>query len=88
MYTSALGVLTYLFVLGSRLISKLAHAARTRRPLRPLRFLHAYYYASVIAIAPAMLVGMLSIGGAGMIEIILVVVFIVAACVYIRKRLD
>lgn len=87
MYTSVLGALTYLFMLGSRLFVRLAQVIKTRTPPQPVSLLHAYYYASIVALAPVMLVAMLSVNDMGVREILLVVVFEVVACLYIKKRL-
>lgn len=87
LYTSVLGVLTYLFVMGSRLLVRGSQMVKTRTPFQPLSVLRAYYYASIVALAPVMFVGMLSVGDMGIREVFLVVVFEVVACLYIKKRL-
>ena len=87
LYTSVLGVLTYLFMLGSKLLVRTSRIVKTRIPLQPISVLHAYYYASIVALAPVMLIGMLSVGDMGVREVLLVVVFEVVACLYIKKRL-
>lgn len=46
----------------------------------------AYYYATVIALAPVLLVAMRSIGRGTVWDIVLVMVFEVMACFYIAKR--
>lgn len=81
-YMLALGVLTF-FVYGmANLIGRLARrGVSAKTQLR-----HAYYYASVLALAPVMLIGMKSIGRANVYEVALVVVFEVVACFYISKQ--
>lgn len=86
MYTLVLGLLTYFFMFGSRVISRIARMIKTRKPIEPLSMMHAYYYASVISLAPIMFLGMRSVGDLGIVEVLLVGVFIFAACVYIRRR--
>lgn len=49
-------------------------------------FREAYYYASVLALAPVLLVGMRSIGRGSMWDVLLVIIFEVVACFYITKR--
>lgn len=46
----------------------------------------SYYFASVIALAPVMVVGMQSVGEVGLYELLLVILFVGIACVYIAKR--
>lgn len=46
----------------------------------------AYYYASVIALAPVIILSLQSVGGAGIYEVLLVLFLVVLGCVYIAKR--
>lgn len=85
-YTLVLGALTF-FVFGlSRLGTRLSSVLSLSRPLRPLTLKRAYYYCSVIALAPVMLLGMQSVGAIGVYEVVLVVLFTIIACVYIARR--
>lgn len=80
LYVLALGVLTF-FIIGAHWILvgfKLRRDALSSR--------RAYFYASVLALAPVMLVCMQSIGRIGFYEVALVIVFECIACFYIAKR--
>ena len=46
----------------------------------------SYYYSTVIALVPVIYIGMQSVGGAGLFEIILLSLFEVLACFYVYKR--
>lgn len=86
MYMSALGVLTF-FVYGvNRLIVRMTTSLTVTRPLEQMSLGRAYYYASVIALAPVMVIGMQSVGEVGFYDLLLVVIFELIACVYIAKR--
>ena len=86
MYLSALGVLTF-FLLGiNRVIIKFSESLVLKEPLQNLSVSRAYYFASVIALAPVMIVGMQSVGEVGAYELLLVAIFLVIACTYIAKR--
>ena len=80
LYVLALGVLTFLIFAGSKVLCyfRLLRSA--------IIFKRAYFYASVIALAPVILVCMRSIGEVGFYEIGLVAVFEVVACFYIAKH--
>lgn len=81
-YVLALGVLTF-FVYGvGRVVSSLPQL-RDRNELSVKR---SYIYASVLAVAPVILMGMISIGRASVYEIFLVVMFEIIVCFYIAKR--
>ena len=45
-----------------------------------------YYYSSVLAIAPVVLISLKSVGSIGFYEIMLVVLFEILGCVYVAKR--
>lgn len=82
-YLLALGVLTFFMFGFSKLLGRFAKPMRTERSMS---FRQAYYYASVIALAPVLLVGMHSVGRGTILDIILVLAFEVIACFYIAKR--
>lgn len=85
-YVSVLGALTYLLFWVSRIAAKVASFAVTKRPIQPLSLRRAYYFSSVVSLAPVMIVGMQSVGTVGIYETLLVLFFVVIACVYISKR--
>lgn len=80
MYLLALGVLTFFMYGCAHLLQ------RYRKKKQIIRLQHVYYYASVLALAPVLLVGMRSIGHTGLSDVLLVVVFEIVACFYIAKR--
>lgn len=86
LYISVLGFLALSFFWLNRLFVRASRLLRLRRPIQKMRLLHAYYYASVLALAPLMLVGMASVGELGLREVLLVTILSVIATVYIRIR--
>lgn len=83
-YLLALGVLTF-FMFG--LSVGIAKLRRTSQPVgNTMSFRDAYYYASVVALAPVLLVAMRSIGRGDIVDVTLVVAFEVVACFYVAKR--
>ena len=47
---------------------------------------HAYYYASVLALTPVLLLGVKSVGHLGIYEAALIVIFEIVACFYVARR--
>lgn len=86
LYVSALGVLTFLLYALSGVTAKMAGTFVTRRPMEPFSLRRSYYYASVLALTPVLLVGMQSVGQVGVYDVLLVLMFEVIACIYIAKR--
>jgi hypothetical protein len=86
MYVSVLGVLTFLIFGISRLVVKMSSPFTVKKPLQRLTIRRSYYFSSVVALAPVMLIGMQSVGEVGIYDFLLVVIFVVIACIYISKR--
>lgn len=89
-------VLTYLIILAattfllftlSKLTAKLSAATTVKRPIRALSFVKSYYYASILAIGPVMLLGMQSVGSVGFYDILLVTAFVGIGCVYVGRKI-
>jgi hypothetical protein len=86
MYLSVLCVLTFLLFAISGMVAKVSSSMTLKRPLQQLSLRRSYYFASVVALAPVILVGMQSVGEVSFYDVLLIVVFIVISCVYIAKR--
>ena len=86
MYVSVLCVLTFLLFTASRVIAKISSSITVKRPWQQLTIVRSYYFASVIALAPVMLIAMQSVGEVSFYEVVLIVVFVAISCIYISKR--
>jgi len=86
-YLSSLGVMTYFLYGASRIVSHLASAFTVKKPVGTMSFKRAYYYSTVLAAAPIMLIGLQSVGAIGVYEFALVLLFTIIGCVYITKRI-
>lgn len=86
-YLFSLGVVTFLLTASSRLITHLSIVFTVKRPLERLSFKRSYYYATVIAAAPVMLIGLQSVGSIGINEFLLILLFVIIGCLYITKRI-
>lgn len=85
-YAFTVSVVT-LFIYGiSRLFVLASHLFTTRKPVQVLTLRRSYYYASVVALAPIIIVSMNSVGSFGIYELALVLVLIMIGCVYVTKR--
>lgn len=87
LYVSVLGVLTFLLFGCSRIVTKLASSIIVRKStMKSLSLGRSYYYSSVLALAPVLFIGMQSVGEVSVYDVVLVVLFVVIACIYIAKR--
>ena len=75
MYLTALGVLTFLFRGLSILAIKILPKKRSL-PRKDPALLTAYYYASVVALIPVMIIAIQSVGELAIYQILLIVFFV------------
>ncbi|MNL35592.1 hypothetical protein D3C87_1576340 [compost metagenome] len=87
LYIVALASVTFAIHGGSRLIARLSSSITVKRPFRVIDIKQAYYYGSIIALAPVMLVGMQSVSGINIYDILLVGFFVAIGVVYISRRM-
>ncbi len=85
-YLTSLGVVTFFLLTISRIIAHLSVAFMARRPLEGFSLKRSYYYSTVIAAAPILLIAMQSVGAGGIYEFILVILFTAIGCLYVSKR--
>lgn len=99
--TSGAGVVLLVFLLGyvvlvvcttfllwgiSKIIIKIGSELRHAYRGQVLSLKKSYYYASVVALAPVILISLQSVGGVGGYEVFLVMLFVTLGCVYIARR--
>lgn len=86
MYVIALVAITFILRVVSAGYARIRSLTISKKPVAPLSLKRAYYFASVIALAPVILIGMQSVGEVGIYDLILVLLFVVIACAYVAKR--
>jgi len=85
-YIISLVVTSFFLWVLSGIIYKFAHGARLLRNSERLTLRKAYYYATVIALAPIITISLQSVGGISAYEVALTILFIVIGCVYVSRR--
>ncbi len=86
-YLSLVGIFAYILYISSKVISHLSTTFVPRKPMETLSFRRSYYYSTVFASGPIMLVGLSSVGSIGIYEIFLIIIFIIIGCLYVSKRI-
>lgn len=88
-------ILLYMFILGiisnfifiiNKVLVFIYSNIDTKKPYKDRDFKRIYYYSTVLALAPIILIAQQSVGRVGLFEIMLVVFFEIIACIYISKR--
>ena len=86
-YLSFVGMISFFLYGVNRLVIMVFQHGTVKKMVRDFTFKRAYYYSTVLALAPVLLVGLQSVGAVSIYEICLVVLFEVIACVYVSKRM-
>lgn len=86
-YLTFVGLISFFLFGINRLVVALSSGMTLRKPLKHMELRRAYYYSTVLAAAPVMLIGLQSVRSIGVYEILLVVIFEVVACVYVSRRM-
>lgn len=79
-------VITFTVYLIEKLLRKTVGELSRNRTSTPFTLKKAYYYSSVVALAPVIFVSLQSVGGIGIYEVILVFLLVALGCLYIAKR--
>lgn len=85
-YLTFVGLISFFLFGINRLAIMVASGMTLRKPLGRMEFKRAYYFSTVLAAAPVMLIGLQSVQTVGFYEVALVVIFEVVACIYISRR--
>lgn len=85
-YIVLLCLLTFVVWLLGKILHKIRRKSLLFRNVSALSFRKAYYYASVIALGPIIIVSLQSVGGVSLYSLGLVGVFIVLGCIYVSRR--
>lgn len=85
-YIIAIGFTTELLWAGSRVFQVVARKVTAKRPPGRISLVRAYYYSTVLALGPVILLAMQSIGSLGLYEVVLVTIFVVVGFLYISRR--
>lgn len=85
-YIVFVGAIAFMLYLVNTLIIMVRYREKAEQNLHKMSFKKAYYFSTVLAFAPIILIAQQSVGRIGFFEIILVSVFEIMACIYVSKR--
>lgn len=86
-YLTFVGLISFFLFGINKLIVAISVGMTVRKPLTPMPFRRAYYYSTVLAAAPVMIIGLQSVQSINIYELLLVITFEVVACVYVSRRI-
>lgn len=87
-YTVTLSVFTFAIWVLARLSNKIGRETHLLHKQYGFTLKKSYYYSSVLALGPVIIISLQSVGGAGIYELSLVAFFIFLGCLYVSRRVD
>lgn len=87
-YLTFVGLISFFLYGISRLLVSMTAGMTVRKPLQAMSFRRAYYFSTVLAAAPVMLIALQSVRSIDFYELLLVVAFEVVACLYVSRRIQ
>lgn len=85
-YVVALTCLTFLVWIVAAFIDRIGRSANLIRRSYTFSLKRAYYFSTIIALAPIIMISLQSVGGVGPYEFILIGIFIALGCLYVSRR--
>ena len=85
-YIVSLVFFTFLLWLIAQILNRVGKRTQRARKLYAITLKKAYYYSSVIALGPVIMISLQSVGGVGLYEVGLTILFIVLGCIYVSRR--
>lgn len=85
-YLTFVGVVSFFLFGMNRFIRMVSANITLPRPVGKMTFKRAYYFSTVLAAAPVMLIGLQSVQNIGFYEVGLVALFEVIACIYVGRQ--
>lgn len=86
LYITLVSLLAFFLFYTYKIIVKLFFADIERRIAARFTFKKSYYYASILALGPVMLISLRSVGKAGLVELFLVAILLIVGCVYVSRQ--
>ena len=87
-YLSFVGAISFFLFGMNRLVVMISTGITAMKPLTVMEFKRAYYFSTVLAAAPVMLIGLQSVQSVSVYEVLLVAIFEVVACLYVNRRMQ
>jgi hypothetical protein len=86
-YLTFIGLISFFLYGIAKLITAVSAGMTVRKPMSAMTFRRAYYFSTVLAAAPVMIIGLQSVKSISVYELALVIIFEVVACLYVSRRI-
>lgn len=85
-YIVLLSLLTFGLWAVVKMINKFGHNIHVLHSKHSLSLQKSYYYSTVLALGPIIIISLQSVGSVSIYELSLVILFVTLGCVYVSKR--
>ena len=85
-YIVSVVVLTFFIFVAHRIITRLFYSDRTGRVADDVTLRRSYYFASILALGPLILVSLRSVGRVGVVELMLVLFLLAIGLLYVSRQ--
>lgn len=85
-YVVSLVVTTFILLGTSFVVARVTSNFRPHRQYSTMSLRRSYYFSTIIALAPVLVVSLRSVGAVGPYEVGLVILFVALGCLYVARR--
>ena len=85
-YSTILCLLTFVMWLLAKITNRLGNDLRLLKKPYSFSLKRSYYYSSVIALAPVIIISLQAVGGVGIYDLGLIIIFVGLGCLYVSRR--
>lgn len=85
-YLLVVSMMTFALYAISRGVSFVGNLVQPNSSRETMRLQRAYYFATIISLAPVIVISLQSVGGVGVYELGLILLLVVLGCIYVTKR--
>lgn len=85
-YLTTVSVLSFVVYGVSKGVSVVENKMMHNSQRSGMRLQRAYYFATILSLAPVIIISLQSVGGVGVYELGLTLLFVALGCVYVTKR--
>lgn len=86
LYILFLSVISFALYYSQFILKYIAKFFYLKKPPKSLSWQRSYYYSTVLALGPVILLGLGTVGQVNLYESLLVILFMILGCFYIAKR--
>ena len=85
-YLLIVSIMTFALYAISRGVVFIGNLAKPNVSGEAMRLQRAYYFATILALAPVIVISLQSVGGVGIYELGLILLLVLLGCIYVTKR--